>query len=565
MCRQLRNTPEASSGFRHCTAVGCQEEDGSVVVTCERCATQFQLDDERVPEDGVRVRCSRCKHAFFIERPAQNEAEKIHRVARRAVDAAPEVTKDLDDVGDPLPSDDELDEEDWQFADDAPFGGGDYDDPAGLSAAGVVDDLLGHTGGASPAAPASEHFDVSGLTPEDAGGDLAEDDLAEEEGMSLSLEDDDEPFSAPGSSTESAPNAELADADGTPSLSLAEDPVHEAGENHLDHGVVDIGGADAAGSGLELDGPESGGDATDLLADLRDELEDEVSAVAAPMNEAPPVRQREVLTQPTRPVAVAPEQDELGGLEDWGLAEEGESPTVATGLTSPTRSAVRAPMDLEEEISPRAQWLARAGSFVGWICVIGLFAVGLHGGVALEAAPAAPSPETVHVGGFDVSDVNTHWIDNLHVGPTLVISGTLRNTAASASTGLGVALLGADGQPIAETLIAVGPALGEAMLRGTHPNAFAEAQRELGADGWPWQPGQERRFHAVARAAPDSAAWVRFAAVEHAMSPPVAAPLALPEAAGALDPAAAVAPAVPGVEGETESGPPTTAGPSTPR
>ena len=61
-----------------------------MIVTCERCATQFQLDDERVPDDGVRVRCSRCKHAFFIERPARTESELIHRVARRALADAPD-------------------------------------------------------------------------------------------------------------------------------------------------------------------------------------------------------------------------------------------------------------------------------------------------------------------------------------------------------------------------------------------------------------------------------------------------------------------------------------------
>jgi predicted Zn finger-like uncharacterized protein len=529
-----------------------------VIVTCERCATQFQLDDERVPEDGVRVRCSRCKHAFFIERPARNEAEKIHRIASRAVEDAPEVTKDLDDVRDPLPSDDALDEEDWQFADDAPFDSEEYTDPNGLSAADVVADLLGGAEDGGSAAEASDDFDVSGLVGEASDGD----DLGEEEGMSLSLEDDDEPFSAPSSRDESGSDVEIGDTDGDLSLSLVEDQVSEAAENALDHGLVDIGGEDAGGSGLELDGPARATDASGLLADLRDELEEEVPAVAAPMDAGPPVQQREVVTQPTRRVAAPPDQDELSGLEDCGLAEEAESPTVATGLTLPTRTVARVPTDLEEEPSARAQWLARVGSIVGWTCVIGLFAVGLHSGVALQAAPPALAPEAVHVGGFDVSEVNSHWIDNLHVGPTLVVSGTLRNTAASASTGLGVALLGADGQPIAETLVAVGPALGEATLRGAHPDTFAEAQRELGADGWPWQSGQERRFHAVAHALPETATWVRFEAVGGAMSAPVDAAGTPTQTSDTQD--AAVASGVAGAGESAESGAPT-AGPSTPR
>ena len=41
-----------------------------MIITCEQCSTQFQLDDSRVPAQGVRVRCSRCRHAFFAKPPA---------------------------------------------------------------------------------------------------------------------------------------------------------------------------------------------------------------------------------------------------------------------------------------------------------------------------------------------------------------------------------------------------------------------------------------------------------------------------------------------------------------
>ena len=56
-----------------------------MIVTCEQCATQFHLDDAKVPPGGVRVRCSRCKHAFFIE-PA-GEAPELGGVDRAAQDA----------------------------------------------------------------------------------------------------------------------------------------------------------------------------------------------------------------------------------------------------------------------------------------------------------------------------------------------------------------------------------------------------------------------------------------------------------------------------------------------
>ena len=40
-----------------------------MVVTCTRCATQFQFDESRLPPDGAKVRCSRCREAFFLTPP----------------------------------------------------------------------------------------------------------------------------------------------------------------------------------------------------------------------------------------------------------------------------------------------------------------------------------------------------------------------------------------------------------------------------------------------------------------------------------------------------------------
>ena len=59
-----------------------------MIVTCQNCDTSFQLDDARVPPQGIRVRCSRCKQAFFLAHPSASPDEAIHAVAASAGVAA---------------------------------------------------------------------------------------------------------------------------------------------------------------------------------------------------------------------------------------------------------------------------------------------------------------------------------------------------------------------------------------------------------------------------------------------------------------------------------------------
>jgi predicted Zn finger-like uncharacterized protein len=39
-----------------------------MIIQCEKCTTKFRLDDSRVTDAGVRVRCSRCSHTFVVRR-----------------------------------------------------------------------------------------------------------------------------------------------------------------------------------------------------------------------------------------------------------------------------------------------------------------------------------------------------------------------------------------------------------------------------------------------------------------------------------------------------------------
>lgn len=56
-----------------------------MILTCERCQTRFRLDEGRLPAGGARVRCSRCKHAFFVNPGGAAAPEVVHQLAEAAV------------------------------------------------------------------------------------------------------------------------------------------------------------------------------------------------------------------------------------------------------------------------------------------------------------------------------------------------------------------------------------------------------------------------------------------------------------------------------------------------
>lgn len=44
-----------------------------MIIQCEKCNTRFKLDDSRITETGVRVRCSRCSHTFVVRKDVPHE------------------------------------------------------------------------------------------------------------------------------------------------------------------------------------------------------------------------------------------------------------------------------------------------------------------------------------------------------------------------------------------------------------------------------------------------------------------------------------------------------------
>jgi len=49
-----------------------------MIVQCEQCSTKFKLDDSKITEVGVRVRCAKCKHVFLVTKGAEEaDYEKL--------------------------------------------------------------------------------------------------------------------------------------------------------------------------------------------------------------------------------------------------------------------------------------------------------------------------------------------------------------------------------------------------------------------------------------------------------------------------------------------------------
>ncbi len=53
-----------------------------MIIQCEKCKTRFRLDDSRVSEAGVRVRCSRCAHTFVVRRDTPDEEPDFDSLLR---------------------------------------------------------------------------------------------------------------------------------------------------------------------------------------------------------------------------------------------------------------------------------------------------------------------------------------------------------------------------------------------------------------------------------------------------------------------------------------------------
>src|SRR5512137_77225 len=58
-----------------------------MIIQCRKCETRFRFDENLMEGDGVWVRCSRCQHVFFQERPGDFPAAELEIPSVRISDA----------------------------------------------------------------------------------------------------------------------------------------------------------------------------------------------------------------------------------------------------------------------------------------------------------------------------------------------------------------------------------------------------------------------------------------------------------------------------------------------
>ncbi len=432
-----------------------------MIIQCESCETRFRLDDSRIPAQGARVRCSRCKKAFFVANSGASEQEALDEVVAESTDPGgalgPAATQDLFDRGgsdlgnsavggDTTLAPDDDDDELWEFEDS---------EPAPQAAESQVPEP-------APAAP---------------------------------------PQPAPEPVVADPPQAQTELASATPA-SLEADPP----EPLIDESDSEVGEPGSNAEGLELEG------ASDAAA-LHDSAT--LDPADAELDPTPGSGPGEVEPSPA-PTSVIDDDDDFGELgrpEDWDfLAESSEAIAEAATFEEEAAPPISAPQGLAEAPSepdifaqrdseepvgepiaaavvvesagerqgadPRP-WqgpvLAGAGNRIGWLLASAL----LMFGFVQALAPSQPSglsvaePRSFELSLGEARLVRGRFIDNAWSGPIFVVEGFYEpEEVPSGPTTLRLRWLDAEGHPLAGTGEAIaGAALEADQLHELKPEA----------------------------------------------------------------------------------------------
>jgi predicted Zn finger-like uncharacterized protein len=449
-----------------------------VVIACEHCNTRFQLDDARVPESGVRVRCSRCKHAFFVAPPGGVDAG-LHAAAAEAATrgepSGPSPTQDLS----PEASDPGVEspvEEDWQFnipepgAADAPASGG-----------------KSLAFGSLAAPEAAPPLPLPTAEPSHPGGALEDPSLSASEAGAA-------PF---------------------------ESETWGSGDDLRDElfGTGDLGAPDGeSASGTE---PDAAADQLFGTSDGELGAEDEEPASPTETDAASGA------TGPQKQESLA----DLGSPEDWDFV--GDTPaSPSRSEPAPATASAAAPVRQVEKSEPvvfaasaasGSRWAVWLDAAVWLACAV-LLVAGVAGAWVGSPEVAVRSAPTTALGPLSLQGLRAAIVENVHAGPVWVFRGTLVNLAqepARADSLPRLVLLDAEGEVVGEAWF--GRAVTDEALRERKPVEIAPrtraATRELGLRSL--SPGEQLELTAIVERLPAGAVTWK---VEPAVVPPAPTP-----------------------------------------
>ncbi len=430
-----------------------------MIITCEQCQTQFQLDESRMPEGGARVRGARCEHAFFVKPTSEAADPGDHAVEDALVEDQEQRSGSTQELDPTAAVQGEAEEEsDWEFNDDRPD-----PEPDLTAAREVVDGLLG----AVAEAPLQEADDgLLGAT-----SDLAED--------------------------------------------LAED-LCEALAEDVDDGIDSL--FDSTGYSAELEEPEPAALAAEEPAAASAEPEPSAPLVAeepaAPLPAA-------TAAQAAGEELGSPENwDFFSDEADGSLSEESgfeQTPIGQLGLV-PEPTLERPPVDVDAEPSQMGRRLQLVAHVAGWLSVALLVIGGLHGGIVAQRAGPLALRTAQAAAGLEATGIEGRWLDNAAAGPIYVISGELLRAGsrpAVSGAWLAVRLFDENGVLLVEEAAAVGPALPEARLREEDPRELraAQARGALAMAGASLVPGDAWAVQAILSHLPPAASRFDLAAI----------------------------------------------------
>ena len=427
------------------------------------------------------MRCSRCKHAFFLPHPSSSQAEAVHSIAAEAASdpapGAPTASADLDSSGSAFDAttagfEPDSEEEDWQFNEEVRLEGDDDPEPE------TVDDF-------------------------DAESDFGE---GFDETVLSGLGDE-----------------------------------QDLGTSGVAEGALDIEpeAADLGESGLELNSSESKGPEPDGSEGLRDEssfgsvddfsslmedddLETDLDADAATDS----LGEADSKDASVGLYASGGSSDDLGDPESWDLIGSdggaGPKPSLRGVVGSFGASGAKTGLGLSDEFlegfgaaefeeeagepSLLVRWGIRLGNSIGWSVTLVLIAAVLYASLEPEWARWSSISQIVSAGSFSAETVESGWIETSRAGRLLMVRGRVRNVGSETiwPRPVQVVLLDGSGGRLAAPPISGGTPLDSPILREAEPEVL-EAARLAAVERYlrtPLSPGEVRPFEVLVESVP---------------------------------------------------------------